>query len=248
MAKKPTAPVEDAEPSVSPEKSVEEILEEYNAVQVGMAADIWSHDILPFALTLEEQLFVRSYIIDRNEVSALRRLGHDLDLPRLKSRAKKMLTNIEVQQAIEFLAKRLMSRLAVTAENVQRKIAEIAFFDPRQVVLWDKHGPVILHSKFWSEADAASIQSIKAGQYGVEVKFYDRQKALGMLATQLRLSPEENDSITNARIAADETMNRIADIFGRLHPGGKHIIEAKIAERRAIRDGRVPPPTVIEAE
>lgn len=247
MAKKAQAPAEPETPA-EPLKSAAELLEEYNAYQTGLASEIWQYDELPFILSLEEQLFVRSYMIDRNEVAALRRLGHDMDVARLKSRAKKMLANVEVQNAIDYLAKRLMHRLAVTAENVQRKMAEIAFFDPREVMTWDRHGPQIVHSRFWSEGNAANIQSIKAGQYGVEMKFYDRQKAVGMLAQALKILPDDNDAATNARMAADETMDRISNIFGRLFPDGKHVMDAKIAERRAIRDGRLPAPVTIEAE
>lgn len=248
MAKKATAPDEDEAPPAEPTKSVEELLEEYNQAQTALAADVWEYDELPFILSVEEQLFVRSYMIDRNDISALRRLGYNRDLPVLRAKAKKFLANVEVQNAIDYLAKRLMQRLAITAENVQRKIAEIAFFDARQVMTWDRHGPQIVHSRFWSEGDASVIQSIKSGQYGIEMKFYDRQKALGMLAQQLKLMPDEGDAATNARIAADETMDRISNIFGRLFPEGKHVIEAKIAERRAIRDGRLPAPVQIEAE
>lgn len=248
MAKKSTAPVEDEAQGPVEQKSVEELLEEYNASQIALATEIWEYDDLPFILSVEEQLFVRSYMIDRNEVAALKRLGYGFDAPRMRAKAKKFLANVEVQNAIDYLAKRLMQRLAITAENVQRKIAEIAFWDPRQVMTWDRHGPQIAHSRFWSEGDAANISSIKSGQYGLEMKFYDRQKAIGMLAQQLKLMPDEGDAATNARIAADETMDRISNIFGRLFPGGKHLIEAKIAERRAIRDGRIPGPITIEAE
>lgn len=169
----------------------------------------------------------------------MRRLGHrGEDSVVLKRRAQKYLDKADVQNAVDFLAKRMMEKLDITAEKVQRQIAAVAFFDPREVMQFDKYGVTLLHSRYWTAEQAAAIKTIKQGQNGVEIVLYDRLKANEMLAKQLGVQPDESDSAQSARLAADETMDRIANILGRLAPGGKDAIARKIAERRAIRDGR----------
>lgn len=219
--------------------SMAEALEDYDGYVQAQAADIWSYDELPFILSLEEQLFVRSFVIDRNHVAALRRLGHRGEDPKiLMRRAKKYLEKVDVQNAVDFLAKRMMEKLDITAEKVQRQIAAVAFFDPREVMQFDKYGITLLHSRYWTAEQAAAIKTIKQGQNGIEIALYDRLKASEMLAKQLGVQPEESESAQTARLAADETMDRIANILGRLAPGGKDAIARKIAERRALRDGQ----------
>lgn len=240
MAKKdkpPPKPEDEAAQQVEM-ASLSEALEDYDGYVQAQAQEIWQYDELPFPLTLEEQLFVRSYIIDRNLVAAMRRLGHrGEDAGVLKRRAQKYLDKVDVQNAVDYLAKRMMQKLDITAEKVQRRIASVAFFDPREVMTFDKYGVSLLHSRYWTAEQAAAIKSIKQGQHGVELVMYDSLRASEMLAKQLGVQPDESDSAQTARIAADETMDRIANILGRLAPGGKEAIARKIAERRALRDG-----------
>jgi phage terminase small subunit len=240
MAKKDKLPDDQLDAAVAVEMaSLSEALEDYDGYVQAQAQDIWQYDELPFILSLEEQLFVRSFVIDRNHVAAMRRLGHrGEDSVVLKRRAQKYLDKADVQNAVDFLAKRMMEKLDITAEKVQRQIAAVAFFDPREVMQFDKYGVTLLHSRYWTAEQAAAIKTIKQGQNGVEIVLYDRLKANEMLAKQLGVQPDESDSAQSARLAADETMDRIANILGRLAPGGKDAIARKIAERRAIRDGR----------
>lgn len=238
MAKKdkPVKPEDEAAAQVEM-ASLSEALEDYDGFVQAQAQEIWQYDELPFVLSLEEQLFVRSYVIDRNPVAAMRRLGHrGEDSAVLKRRALKYLDKVDVQNAVDFLAKRMMEKLDITAERVQRQIAAVAFFDPREVMQFDKYGITLLHSRYWTAEQAAAIKSIKQGQNGIEIALYDRLKASEMLAKQLGVQPEETESAQTARLAADETMDRIANILGRLAPGGKEAIARKIAERRALRD------------
>lgn len=199
-------------------EAVSKVLDDYDQSVQAQAQEIWQYDELPFQLTLEEQLFVRSFVIDRNHVAALRRLGHRTEDPKvLMRRAKKYLEKVEVQNALEFLAKRLMEKLDITAEKVQRQIAAIAFFDPRDVMQFDNGGVNILHSRYWTAEQAAAIKSIKQGQNGVEITFYDRLKAAEMLAKQLGVQPEEDSSAAVAKAVAEGVMDKILKTFDREH-------------------------------
>jgi phage terminase small subunit len=195
-----------------------------------VAQDIWSRDRLDFDLTLEEQLFVRSYIIDRNPLAAVTRLGYLGTTSQLRAQAARMLAKSVVKEAIEFLAKQLMERLDVTAERVQRQIASVAFFDPREVMEFDNMGVKLLNSKFWREDQVAAIKSIKMGQNGIEMQMYDRLKANEMLAKQLGVQPEDNDLEDAFRIASVQAMDRIGTVLSRLLPGGRGVQQKLIAE------------------
>lgn len=221
MAKKPQAPKtpeEEAAEAVE-QASVAEALEDYDNFVQAQAATIWQYDELPFDLTLEEQLFVRSYVIDRNPVACMRRLGFvDATPATLKARSKKLLAKVIVQEAVEWQSKRMMDKLDITAEKVQRAIAAVAFFDPREVMEFDKYGVRLMNSRYWTEDQMRAVQSIKMGQNGIEIKMYDRLKATEMLSKQLDLMPDDSDAAAAARLAADEAMTKIGNAINRLLP------------------------------
>ncbi len=191
--------------------------EEY---QVVTAEQIWGYDDTGHNLSLEEQLFVRSYIIDRNPVAALRRLNVLGDSTSLLKRANRYLANSEVEGAINALAQRLMDKLDVTAERIQRRLAGIAFFDIREVMEFDHNGMKMLHSKLWPEHAAAAIQSVKMTKEGVELKVYDGLRATEMLAKQIGLQPDETPEAARiAGLAASQAViDKIMQIFDRTVP------------------------------
>lgn len=196
----------------------EDPLQDYDTYVQAQAAKIWEYQNTGHDLTLEEQLFCRSYIIDRNPVATLTRLGYTASAPVLKARAKKMLANPEVAACIEVLGKTMMDKLEVTAERIQRRMAAVAFFDPREVMEFDKYGVRIINSRFWSEDQVAAIQGLKNGQFGLELKFYDSQKALEALAKQVGLQPDDFDEAAKAEAMAESAMRKIAAFFDRVIP------------------------------
>jgi len=225
MAKKGEAaksPEEQAASEVSA-ASYGDALKDYDQFVKDQASSIWAYDELDFLLDPEEHLFVRSYVIDRNDIAAMRRLGYTGESSTLKARAKKFRQNTEVQSAIDFLTKRMMEKLDITAERVQRQIAAVAFFDPREVMTFDRFGVTVLNSRFWNSDQATAVQSIKMGQYGLEIKMYDRLRAAEMLAKQLGVQKEDNNVEDAFRIAADQVMDKLGTVLGRMLPGGKGV-------------------------
>lgn len=208
--------------------SLSEALVDYDSYVQAQAAEVWQFQELPFDLALEDHLFVRSYIIDRNAVAAMRRLGHRADDPKkLKARATRHLAKVEVQSAIEFLAKQMMERLDVTADKVQRQIAAVAFFDPREVMTFDKYGLSLVHSRFWSAEQAAAIKSIKQGANGIEIVMYDRLRANEMLAKQLGTMPDD-DTGEATKAGAEAVLAKIDQIVDRLLPDRAPVIPPSV--------------------
>ncbi len=216
MAKKPEKPKTPEEQAYLKDEAIEEAVQDYSSYVNARAAALWSYEDTGHDLTMEEQLFCRSYIIDRNPVAALQRLRHEGSADVLKRRAAKYLSNPEVADCIDELAKRLMDKLSITAEKVQARIAAVAFFDPRSVMEFDRFGVNLLNSRFWSADQAANIQSIKNGPMGLELKFYDSLRATEMLAKQLGVQPEDSDPAEAARIGAEQAVSRIVSFFDKV--------------------------------
>lgn len=195
---------------------------EYDEKEVhrGRAYQIWSYSETGHDLTVEEQLFVRSYVIDRNPVASLRRIGYEEPAPTLKRRADRMLANPEVQDAIAVHAKRMMDALEITAEKVNQRVAAIAFFDPGEVMEFDHNGVKMIHSKFWTPEQRANVSSVKMGKEGIEVKLADRQKALDFLGKQLNLVDDEKElARAAAEAAAGAAMTRILEVTSNMRRG-----------------------------
>lgn len=186
-------------------------------LQRGRAYQIWSYSDTGHELTVEEQLFCRSYIIDRNEVAAMRRLGYDMDAGVLRRRAQKMLLNPEVQGCIEALAKRMMDNLQITAERVNEGMAAIAFADLGEIMEFDHTGVRFIHSKYWTKEQRMALAGVKMTKDGVEVKFHDRSKALEFLGKQLNLVDDEKEMArAAAEGAARGAMDKILEITQRM--------------------------------
>lgn len=219
MAKKeekPKSPEEQAAENIDT-ATLSDALEDYNEFVNVQAATIWQYDELPVDdLNLEERLFVRSYIIDRNPVSAMRRLGHGHDdAKKLKAIAQRYLAKPAVKDAVDYLAGRMMEKLDVTAERVQRQLAAAAFFDPREVMEFDKFGVRLLNSRFWTAEQAAAIKKIKMGTNGIEIEMYDRLKATELLAKQLGSLPEDTNPAEAAKAGAEAAVRKIFEVFDR---------------------------------
>lgn len=198
--------------------------------QVARALQIWSHDDTGHDLTIDQAMFCRSYIIDRNPVAALRRLNYSDPPARLKLIAEKYLDNTEVKACIDTLAKQMMDRLAITADNVNQRIAAVAFFDPRTVMEFDHTGLSLKHSRHWTKEEAAAIQSIKQGKDGVELKLYDGLRAAEMLGKQLGTLQDDTEEARalSTKAAAEEVLTTIADIFRKTREARRHeIIDVK---------------------
>lgn len=201
--------------------------------QRSRAYQIWSYSDTGHELTVEEQLFCRSYIVDRNEVAAMRRLGYGDELTNatLKRRAERMLANPEVQGCIEVLARKMMDNLQIEAENVNRTMAAIAFADPRQIMEWDSNGVQLLHSKYLTREQALSLKSVKMGKEGIQIEFADRQRALEFLGKQLGVSNDENElARAAAEGAARGAMDKILEITERMRPASQQVVEGSTGD------------------
>lgn len=218
------------------EQTPEEIAAALQEVQQATQLRIYTRDDTGHDLTVEEFLFVRSYIIDRNEVAALRRLGYAGSAPELRKRAKKYLASPEVQYAIDTIVKKVAQRLEVTAEKVIGRLAAMAFFDPRSVLSFDHTGITMLPSELWPDEAIAAISGVKMTKdAGVEVKFVDPLRATEVLGKQLNLlqDPDENDRKLAAEAAASSAINKMVEVMDRVAARSQELAETE--EQRTIQ-------------
>jgi phage terminase small subunit len=210
----------DDSPETLPEGSDPDAVYDPRPIQRSRAFQIHSYSDTGHDLTVEEQLFCRSFIIDRNGVAALRRLGYaEESNATLKARAERFLRSSEVQDCVKVLADRMMQNLDITAEKVNREVARIAFFDLTEVMEFDHNGVQIMHSKFWNENQRAAIAGVKMTKDGVELKVHDKQKALDFLGKQMNLLGDEREMArAAAEGAARAAMDKILEVTERMRP------------------------------
>lgn len=214
------------------EVTIENVEDYQREVQRGRAYQIWSYSDTGHDLTVEEQLFCRSYIVDRNSVAAMRRLGYaeNMSVASLKYRADRMLANPEVQDCIAVLAKRMMDNLQIEADNVNRHMASIAFADLSSVIEFDHNGVRVLHSKYWTPDQRNSIKSVKMGKDGIQIEFHDKMRALEFLGKQLgQVDSDADMARAAAEGAANAAMNRILEITDKMRgsppPASEQVID-----------------------
>lgn len=176
-------------------------------------------------LTDKQKRFVEEYLVDLNATQAAIRAGYaertaDVQGPRL-------LGNVRVQEEIQQSMDARSKRTEITQDMVLQELARIAFANgtdfahvvSREVpttIIDDEGNPQRVMGSVQSvrllDTDAvdpekrAAIAGIKEGKYGIEVKSYDKVKALELLGQHLGLfggkageqEPEADDGFLDA--------------------------------------------------
>lgn len=140
-------------------------------------------------LTPKQQRFVDEYLIDLNATQAAIRAGYS---PKTANRiAAENLSKPVIQAAIQQRQKKNETKLEISQERIIRELASIAFAngaDFAEVV--EVAGLELQTVKFKATKDLpaekrAAIASIKSGSSGMEVKTYDKLKAMELLGKYL---------------------------------------------------------------
>ena len=81
----------------------------------------------------------------------------------------------------------------ITAQRVLEELAGIAFADFTDFVQVEEGGVMVAPSRSLTKAQRAAVASIKDTGKGVELKLYDKQRALELLAKHLGLFDREDE-------------------------------------------------------
>jgi phage terminase small subunit len=136
---------------------------------------------------------VDEYAVDCNAAAAARRAGYSAKTA--KQTGARLLTNVDLARAIADAETARAVRLDVTKDRVLQELARISFSDPRG--FWDARGNLKAIGTLTAAQAAclagfeAIIKNAAAGDGATDlvhkVKFWDKPKALELLATHLGL-------------------------------------------------------------
>ena len=137
--------------------------------------------------------------------------------------ASRLLSKVAIQEEISKRRLGIAQSNNVTATRVIQELAKIAFTNAKDVFSWDKvmvtlqdgqevgKGVALLKSpEDIPEHAYASISSIKETTQGIEVKLYDKQKALDSLGRYFGVNNDADVTKSN-RIKAGEKQQEIND-------------------------------------
>lgn len=174
------------------------------------------------SLTKQQIRFVEEYLIDLNATQAAIRAGYSARTA--GSQGQRLLKNVEIQNAIAERQKILSDKTSITAQKVLNEYAKIAFSDIKEVLSWDEEGRVSVYQS--EDIDTSFVQSIQqtttesdfATVYKLNVKLYDKLKALDALSKHLGLfnastTEQLKEQLMQAQI--DQTEANTANIEAR---------------------------------
>lgn len=142
------------------------------------------------SLPPNRRLFVRYYLIDRNATQAAIRAGYSEDTA--GQTGHELLKNPEVAAAIAKGEKRLADKADIAALRVIEEFRRIAFSNPADLLEWEDGKLNLLNSDQVPDEVMACISEVRQTQYGLVIKFHDKNKALDALARHLGLFEKDN--------------------------------------------------------
>ena len=96
-------------------------------------------------LTPKQQRFVEEYIVDLNATAAYERAGYAAKGAAARSGAARLLTNANIQSAIQEVRGAVSERTQITADRVLQELALIGFLDPADLAaIGSASGPEII--------------------------------------------------------------------------------------------------------
>jgi len=135
------------------------------------------------ALTPRQQRFVDEYLIDLDAAHAAMRAHYAY------GSASTLLRRPHVAAAVKRAMAKRAQRTRVSADQVLREYARIAFTDIRRFTDWGPEGVRVRPPGELSDDDAAAVAeiSVAKGAAGSKVKLHDKERALFALAKHLGL-------------------------------------------------------------
>ena len=140
----------------------------------------------------KQDLFVKEYLKDLNGTQAYIRAGYKAkDENTAAVNASKLLRNAKVQEKIQAAMKEREKRTEITQDRVLKEIANLAFTDRTGIVNLKNNSLIIKNFDELSPEQKACISGVKETKHGIEVTFYNKEKALEMLGRHLGMFTEK---------------------------------------------------------
>lgn len=150
----------------------------------------------------KQDLFVKEYLKDLNATQAYIRAGYKAkDEKSAAVLANRLLRKVKIQEKIQVAMKEREKRTEITQDRVLREIANLAFTDRTGIVNLKKNRVIIQDFEELTPEQRACVAGVKETKYGIEVSFYNKEKALEMLGRHLGMF---NDKV---KIDGEMTVN-----------------------------------------
>lgn len=163
-------------------------------------------------LTAKQQRFIDEYLVDLNATQAAIRAGYSEKAARVT--AAKMLTNANIQTAIQKRQNELQNKLGVTQERVIQELAAIAFANGTDFAKVVGAGvAVAIPTEQLSPEKLPAIAGIKQTQDGVEIKLHNKVRALELLGKHLGMFTEKVEVNNSADEEKSKKLDAISDIL-----------------------------------
>lgn len=149
-------------------------------------------------LTPKQRQFVQEYLVDLNATAAARRAGYsektaDRIGPELLG---KPWVSAAIQEAIALRER----RTAITQDRVIAELAAVAFANGTDFAQIQGNGHVFFTpTEQLTPEKKRAVASIKEGQFGTEVKTYDKIRALELLGKHLGMFSDRAGAITQEK-------------------------------------------------
>ncbi|MEH1740106.1 terminase small subunit [Fusobacterium varium] len=139
-------------------------------------------------MTKNQKLFVNEYLIDLNATRAYKKAYSNIkNDDTARANASRLLTNANIKNEIEKRMKDREKRTEVTQDKVVKELARLAFTDRTSIVKVTSGSLKIKSFDELTEDQKACISGAKETKFGIEVTFYNKEKALEMLGRHLGL-------------------------------------------------------------
>lgn len=153
-------------------------------------------------LTEKQKRFVQEYLVDLNASAAARRAGYSEKTT--NEQGARLSAKSSVQASIQAAIRQRQKRVEITQDMVMKELAAIAFTNATDFVTISSDGLINVKStQEIPEDKLGAVASIKysANGLGVEIKLYDKPRALELLGKHLGMfgsqtvmnSSEENN-------------------------------------------------------
>ncbi|CAL7867511.1 terminase small subunit [Fusobacterium necrophorum] len=140
----------------------------------------------------KQDLFVKEYLKDLNATQAYIRAGYKFKSENVAAAsAAKILRNPKIQEKIQKAMAEREKRTEITQDRVLREIANLAFTDRTGIVNLKKNRVIIRDFEELTPEQRACVAGVKETKYGIEVSFYNKEKALEMLGRHLGMFTEK---------------------------------------------------------
>lgn len=150
----------------------------------------------------KQDLFVKEYLKDLNATQSYIRAGYKAkDEKSAAVLANRLLRKVKIQEKIQKAMAEREKRTEITQDRVLREIANLAFTDRTGIVNLKKKRVIIRDFEELTPEQRACVAGVKETKHGIEVSFYNKEKALEMLGRHLGMF---NDKV---KIDGEMTVN-----------------------------------------